>query len=197
MGVFSFIGVLSLSPHLVADVAYAFLDPRIRYALRQSSGGMNETTIHVPVENKRTLWRIRLRLAWRSLKGVGYLQGKPDRPGGHRHDRLLRTDGCSTPHPDENCVGTCYDPLIGYDREIIVHPSPPTWIPNANRNHFDGTAVVIPPHPGHRSPGPRRAQPIDVQHAIGVCAGHYGCAGHRRRRDDAGRGHRLLRRREI
>ena len=32
MGVFSFIGVLSLIAHLVADVAYAFLDPRIRYA---------------------------------------------------------------------------------------------------------------------------------------------------------------------
>ncbi len=32
MGVFSFIGILALLSHLVADVAYAFLDPRIRYA---------------------------------------------------------------------------------------------------------------------------------------------------------------------
>jgi peptide/nickel transport system permease protein len=32
MGVFSFIGVLSLVAHLVADITYAFLDPRIRYA---------------------------------------------------------------------------------------------------------------------------------------------------------------------
>ncbi len=32
MGVFSFIGVLSLLAHLVADIAYGFLDPRIRYA---------------------------------------------------------------------------------------------------------------------------------------------------------------------
>ncbi len=32
MGVFSFIGILSLSAHLVADLTYAFLDPRIRYA---------------------------------------------------------------------------------------------------------------------------------------------------------------------
>jgi peptide/nickel transport system permease protein len=32
MGVFSFIGILALIAHLVADVAYAFLDPRIRYA---------------------------------------------------------------------------------------------------------------------------------------------------------------------
>lgn len=32
MGVFSFIGVLSLISHLVADIAYAFLDPRIRYS---------------------------------------------------------------------------------------------------------------------------------------------------------------------
>ncbi len=31
MGTLSFIGVLALSAHLVADVAYAFLDPRIRY----------------------------------------------------------------------------------------------------------------------------------------------------------------------
>jgi peptide/nickel transport system permease protein len=32
MGALSFIGILSLSAHLVADVAYAFLDPRIRYS---------------------------------------------------------------------------------------------------------------------------------------------------------------------
>jgi peptide/nickel transport system permease protein len=32
MGVLSFIGVLSLLSHLVADIAYAFLDPRIRYS---------------------------------------------------------------------------------------------------------------------------------------------------------------------
>ncbi len=32
MGSFSFIGVLTLVAHLVADVAYAFLDPRIRYS---------------------------------------------------------------------------------------------------------------------------------------------------------------------
>ncbi len=32
MGVFSFIGVLALFAHLVADLTYAFLDPRIRYA---------------------------------------------------------------------------------------------------------------------------------------------------------------------
>lgn len=31
MGTLSFIGVLALTAHLVADVAYAFLDPRIRY----------------------------------------------------------------------------------------------------------------------------------------------------------------------
>jgi peptide/nickel transport system permease protein len=32
MGVFSFIGILALVAHLVADLTYAFLDPRIRYA---------------------------------------------------------------------------------------------------------------------------------------------------------------------
>ncbi len=32
MGVFSFIGILSLLAHLLADLTYAFLDPRIRYA---------------------------------------------------------------------------------------------------------------------------------------------------------------------
>jgi peptide/nickel transport system permease protein len=31
MGTLSFVGVLALTAHLVADVAYAFLDPRIRY----------------------------------------------------------------------------------------------------------------------------------------------------------------------
>jgi peptide/nickel transport system permease protein len=32
MGVFTFIGILALVAHLVADITYAFLDPRIRYA---------------------------------------------------------------------------------------------------------------------------------------------------------------------
>ncbi len=32
MGAFLFIGILSLSAHFIADVAYAFLDPRIRYS---------------------------------------------------------------------------------------------------------------------------------------------------------------------
>ncbi len=32
MGVFSFIGILALTAHLVADLTYALLDPRIRYA---------------------------------------------------------------------------------------------------------------------------------------------------------------------
>ncbi len=32
MGTLSFIGVLSLGAHLVADITYAFLDPRIRYS---------------------------------------------------------------------------------------------------------------------------------------------------------------------
>jgi peptide/nickel transport system permease protein len=31
MGALTFVGVLALFAHLVADVAYAFLDPRIRY----------------------------------------------------------------------------------------------------------------------------------------------------------------------
>jgi peptide/nickel transport system permease protein len=31
MGTLSFVGVLALTAHLIADVAYAFLDPRIRY----------------------------------------------------------------------------------------------------------------------------------------------------------------------
>jgi peptide/nickel transport system permease protein len=31
MGTLSVVGVLALAAHLVADVAYAFLDPRIRY----------------------------------------------------------------------------------------------------------------------------------------------------------------------
>ncbi len=32
MGAFLFIGILSLAAHFIADVAYAFLDPRIRYS---------------------------------------------------------------------------------------------------------------------------------------------------------------------
>jgi peptide/nickel transport system permease protein len=31
MGALTFVGVLALVAHLVADIAYAFLDPRIRY----------------------------------------------------------------------------------------------------------------------------------------------------------------------
>jgi ABC-type dipeptide/oligopeptide/nickel transport system permease component len=31
MGAFGLVGILALLAHLVADLAYAFLDPRIRY----------------------------------------------------------------------------------------------------------------------------------------------------------------------
>jgi len=31
MGAFVFIGIFALGAHLVADILYAFLDPRIRY----------------------------------------------------------------------------------------------------------------------------------------------------------------------
>ena len=29
-----------------------------------------------------------------------------------------------------------YHPVIGYDREIVVHPSPPTWIPKRQHRNY-------------------------------------------------------------
>ena len=93
---------------------------------------MSVTTSKVHI--KEPLWRIRLRLIGRSLKS-GWVIFK-DNPVGLIGIGIIVFFGLMailqpilirTVWPPN-----VYDPLIGYDREIIVHPSPPTWIPNAS-----------------------------------------------------------------
>jgi peptide/nickel transport system permease protein len=80
------------------------------------------------------MWRIRLRLAWKSflsnwrlfkenpvgLVGIGF---------------ILFFGFLAVLHPILMATvwpKSIYDPVIGYDRDIIVHPSPPTWVANAS-----------------------------------------------------------------
>ena len=79
------------------------------------------------------LWRIRLRLAWRSLRtSWGIFR---ENPVGLVGLGLIVFFGLmAVVHPILMATvwpPSVYDPFIGYDREIIVHPAPPTWIPNA------------------------------------------------------------------
>jgi peptide/nickel transport system permease protein len=82
---------------------------------------------------REPLWRIRARLAWRSLKtGWGIFR---ENPVGLVGLGLIVFFGLmALVHPLLMATvwpPSVYDPFIGYDREIIVHPAPPTWIPNA------------------------------------------------------------------
>ena len=71
-----------------------------------------------------------------------------------------------------------YDPVTGYAFDRLEHPSPPE----------------LEASPGHRPAGAGRAQPVVVQHPVGVRAGDHRGAGHGGHRHHGGRGRGLLRR---
>jgi len=93
---------------------------------------MNATTGSL-TQSHPALWRIRLRLAWKSLRSGWALYS--ENPVGLVGLALIAAFGLmALIHPILMATvwhPPIYDPLIGYDREIIVHPSPPTWVPNA------------------------------------------------------------------
>ncbi len=79
------------------------------------------------------LWRVRVRLAWRSLKS-GWSIFRENPIGLVGLGMIAFFGLMAIAHPI--LIATVwspniYDPLMGYDKEIITHPSPPTWIPNA------------------------------------------------------------------
>lgn len=88
---------------------------------------------YAPTSKHPELWKIRLELAFKSLKtnwvlfrenpvglvGIGIIVFFGLMAG--LHPVLMVTAWPSS----------IYHPVIGYDKEIIVHPSPPTWIPGA------------------------------------------------------------------
>ncbi len=92
------------------------------------------TTTSAVATKRPTLWKIRLRLLWKSLKS-GWTIFK-ENPVGLVGIGIIAFFGLmAILHPilmKTVWYEAVYDPLIGYDREIIVHPSPPTWIPNAS-----------------------------------------------------------------
>lgn len=79
------------------------------------------------------LWRVRIRLAWRSFKNGWDIFR--ENPIGLIGLGMIAFFGLmAVAHPILMATvwpPNIYDPLMGYDKEIIVHPSPPTWIPKA------------------------------------------------------------------
>jgi peptide/nickel transport system permease protein len=96
---------------------------------------MNATSYPLS-EGRSALWRIRLRLAWKSTKNAWKLYA--ENPVGLVGLGVIALFGMmALAHPILMATvwpKSIYDPLIGYDREIIVHPSPPGWTPNARED---------------------------------------------------------------
>jgi peptide/nickel transport system permease protein len=92
---------------------------------------MSDSAYAPPVRTE-PLWRIRLRLSWRSLKSNWNLYR--ENPIGLIGVGLIVFFGLmALMHPILMATvweKGIYDPIIGYDKEIIVHPSPPSWLPN-------------------------------------------------------------------
>ena len=79
------------------------------------------------------LWRVRMRLAWRSFKN-GWDIFRENPVGLVGLGMIVFFGLMATAHPILMATvwpASVYDPFIGHDRDIIVHPAPPTWIPNA------------------------------------------------------------------
>jgi len=88
-----------------------------------------------PTRKMEPLWRVRLRLAGRSLKsGWDIFKGNPI--GLIGVGMIVFFGLMAVAHPILMATvwpSNVYDPLMGYDRDIVTHPSPPTWVPNAAR----------------------------------------------------------------
>lgn len=94
---------------------------------------MNVIAATTSVKVIEPLWRVRLRLAWRSFQ-TGWDIFRENPIGLIGLGMIAFFGLMAIAHP--LLIATVwppnvYDPLMGYDKEIIVHPSPPTWIPNA------------------------------------------------------------------
>lgn len=90
---------------------------------------MADTTL-IPQDIHESLWRLRFRLAWRSFRG-NWALFRENPVGLIGLIIILIYAVFSFAHPilmatiwDKNT----YDPVIGFDRNIIRHPSSPSWI---------------------------------------------------------------------
>jgi peptide/nickel transport system permease protein len=84
---------------------------------------------------KTPLWRIRLRLAWKSFLN-GWRLFKENPVGLVGVGLILFFGLMAVLHPilrETLWIDSMYDPIVGYDHDIVVHPSPPTWTPNADQ----------------------------------------------------------------
>ena len=88
-------------------------------------------TVYPGAEAAPSLWQIRLKLAWRSFKR-GWNMFKENPIGLIGLAIIVFFGLMAILHPI--LMGTVweqrvYDPIIGYDFETLVHPSPPSWLP--------------------------------------------------------------------
>jgi len=85
-------------------------------------------------KQRMPLWQIRARLAWKAFKG-GWALFRENPVGLVGIGLIVFFGLLAVLHPILMATvwgKAVYDPIIGYDLDIIVHPSPPTWIPNAS-----------------------------------------------------------------
>jgi peptide/nickel transport system permease protein len=85
-------------------------------------------------KQRMPLWQVRARLAWKGLKG-GWTLFRENPVGLVGIGLIVFFGLMAVLHPILMATvwgKAIYDPIIGHDREIVVHPSPPTWIHNAS-----------------------------------------------------------------
>ena len=89
---------------------------------------------YAPASKHPDLWKIRLKLTLKSLKSNWALY--KENPVGLVGIGIIVFFGLlALLHPILMATvwpSNTYHPVIGYDRDIVVHPSPPTWIPGAS-----------------------------------------------------------------
>ena len=102
-------------------------------------------TVTTPIARVRVpLWRIRLRLTWKAIRS-GWTLFRENPIGLVGIGLIVFFGLMAVMHPILMATvwpkGT-FDPIIGYDRDIIIHPSPPSWVP-----HADVAIVSLKPIP--------------------------------------------------
>ncbi len=127
------------------------------------------TTGYTPASRHPDLWKIRLKLTFQSLKSNWALFR--ENPVGLVGIGIIVFFGLmALMHPILMATvwpSSVYHPVIGYDRDIVVHPSPPTWIPSASTEIIALNRISPFRHILGTDPlGTGCSKPADVQYAI-------------------------------
>ncbi len=88
-------------------------------------------TVYSGADVAPSLWRIRLKLAWKSFKR-GWNMFRENPIGLIGLAVILFFGLMAILHPILMATvweQRVYDPIIGYDFEVLAHPSPPSWLP--------------------------------------------------------------------